>query len=203
MEKGTHSLSTKELHAILKSVIAPRPIAWISTLGRDKVPNLAPFSFFNVVSPSPPLVMVSILRKDGIMKDTARNIVDTKEAVVHIVPKDFGKKMVLSSDEVEPHIDEFEISDCHKIPAHAVKPSRIEGVPVALEVTLHTHQVIGENIADMFLLEVVHVAIENEAFKNLPHVDALARLGGLLYCDTKTTFEVDSKRNPEEFNPSL
>ena len=101
MELDIKDLSSDELYDILVDWVAPRPIAWVSTLSKEGVINLAPFSFFNVVCDQPPVLMLSISKKeDGTKKDTARNILDSGEFVVNFLEmrllKRLGKQQKIS-----------------------------------------------------------------------------------------------------------
>lgn len=116
-------------HTPLKALVAPRPIGWISTLDKNGVANLAPFSFFNLVSDRPPCVMFS----GGGPKDTWRNAQETGEFVCSLATWDLRYEMNASSAEVGPEIDEFTISRVTKAPSTLVKPPRVAESPVALE----------------------------------------------------------------------
>lgn len=82
-------LSPQEQYKILIGTVIPRPIAFVSTISKEGIVNLAPFSFYNIVSYQPTILSISILRKNGVMKDTARNILESGEAVVHSVSKNY------------------------------------------------------------------------------------------------------------------
>lgn len=123
--KNNHGLR----HTPLKALVAPRPIGWISTLDRDGVANLAPFSFFNLVSDRPPCVMFS----GGGPKDTWRNAEATGEFVCSLATWDLRWQMNASSAEVPPEVDEFAISRVTKAASTYVKPPRVAESPVSLE----------------------------------------------------------------------
>ena len=104
-------MSERENYKFLIGSIIPRPIAFITTQSEDGVVNAAPFSYFNIVSANPPMISVSVQRRDGMMKDTARNIMNTKEFVVHIV--DQGILRDVNETAAELDMDESEISRTH------------------------------------------------------------------------------------------
>src|SRR5438552_7631164 len=101
-------LHPRDAYRLLISIVVPRPIAWVSSVGADGTLNLAPFSFFNAVGGTPPTVMVSIGRRAGQPKDTLRNVQETGEFVVHIVERALAEAMNRTSGEYEYDVDEFE-----------------------------------------------------------------------------------------------
>ena len=123
--KNDHGLR----HTPLKALVGPRPIGWVSTIGKGGVVNLAPYSFFNLVSDVPPCVMFS----GGGPKDSWRNAQDTGEFVCSLATWDLRWEMNASSAEVPPDVDEFTISRVNPTPSRMVKPPRVKESPVALE----------------------------------------------------------------------
>ncbi|MCM2506043.1 flavin reductase family protein [Aureimonas altamirensis] len=119
-------------HSPIKAIIAPRPIGWISTLGPDGVANLAPYSFFNIVSEKPPILLFS---SEG-RKDTIRNIEATGEFVFNLATNGFADAMNVSSANWPPEADEFEKAGLAKLSSEAVAAPRVAGSPAALECKL-------------------------------------------------------------------
>lgn len=119
-------------HGPFTALIAPRPIAWLSTLNDEGCPNLAPYSFFNAVSGNPPMLGFA---SEG-MKDTLRNIVATGEFVVNLVSMDMAKAMNLTSAPLPPDEDEFVAAGLDYVPSETVRPFRVVGTPAALECKL-------------------------------------------------------------------
>jgi flavin reductase (DIM6/NTAB) family NADH-FMN oxidoreductase RutF len=115
-----------------KAVVAPRPIGWVSSLSRDGVPNLAPYSFFNAISEHPHYVVIG----SGGMKDSLTNIEATGEFVVNLAVYDLREKMNLSSARVAPDVDEFKLAGLTSAPSRFVKPPRVAESPAALECRL-------------------------------------------------------------------
>lgn len=130
------AVSHAELHRFMISVVVPRPIAWISSRGADGRRNLAPFSFFNAIASRPPLLVVSINERDGQPKDTLRNIRETREFVVNVVDEPLHARMVQTSGEWAPEVDEFALTGLTPVAAERVRAPRVEEAPVSLECVL-------------------------------------------------------------------
>jgi len=184
----------RDAYRLLISCLVPRPIAWVSTVDLGDRVNLAPFSFFGGVTTAPPLVMVSIGRRRGERKDTARNLLVSREAVVHICDRPLAESMVATSAEVEHGVDEFELAGLAKAPSVDVRPPRVADAAIALETRLERHMEIGDGPNDVFLLEVVRYHLRDDVLADgLPDpakLAAVGRLGGAWYCDTAAPFEV-------------
>lgn len=123
-------------YRLLISSVAPRPIAWISTRGRDGSINLAPFSFFQALSGTPPLVMVSIGQRKGAPKDTLRNIQDTGEFVINTITEALAPRMNLTSGEYGPEVDEFALAGLTAVASEVVAAPRVGESPLSLEARL-------------------------------------------------------------------
>ena len=128
-----NDLPARDAYRLLTSLVVPRPIAWLSTLGGDGTHNLAPFSFFNAVAGSPPTVMVSIGQRQGGPKDSLRNIQETGEFVVNLVGEEIVEAMNLTSGEYEYAVDEFTLAGLETAPSVEVRPPRVAGAAAALE----------------------------------------------------------------------
>lgn len=116
-------------HNPLKAIVAPRPIGWISTLSADGVANLAPYSFFNLVSETPDIVMFS---SHG-LKDTVRNVMATGEFVCNLPTLELMEAVNLSSKPIPPGESEFDLAELKRAPSRLVKPPRVAAAPCALE----------------------------------------------------------------------
>ncbi len=185
-----------------KAIIAPRPIAWVSTLSEGGVPNLAPFSFFNGVSDVPPIVMFSCAPPGpSLNKDTRANCLAAKEFVIHVVAYEMREAMNVSSGGYPADIDEFETAGLVKAPSTLVKPPRIADAPVAMECRLFDTLALpgpeGQPGYTVIYGEVVGVHIADTAIKDgkldLMAYNPLARLG---YHDYSTVFETFSLIRP-------
>ncbi len=131
-------------YKLLTSTITPRPIAWISTLGLNGVVNAAPFSFFNAMGHTPPTVAVGLV-KDGVRgwKDTARNILDTGEFVVNLVPEELAEAMNATSAGVGAEVSELGLAGLEAAKSVHIKPPRIAAAPVAFECVMLSSVVTG------------------------------------------------------------
>ncbi|KTS84009.1 flavin reductase domain-containing protein [Microbacterium testaceum] len=131
------ALTPYERYKLMASLVVPRPIAWVTTLGPTGIPNAAPFSMFAMVGEDPPLLMVSIDRlPDGARKDTAVNIDATGEFVVHLVDRPLVESMDATSVRHPPEVDELAERGIVTVPAASVRPPVIAEAPVALECEL-------------------------------------------------------------------
>lgn len=126
---------------ILASLVVPRPIAWVSTIGPEGTPNLAPFSFYNAVCDDPPLIMLSISkREDGRRKDTARNILYIGEFVVNLVSEELLKEVVITSESFPSEVSEFERAGLETADCHKIKAPRVARAKAWLECKLLKHE---------------------------------------------------------------
>jgi len=191
-------LSQKENYKLLIGSIIPRPIALVTTESDDNVLNIAPFSFFNVVSSYPPILSLAVQRVNGEMKDTARNIVQNKEAVVHIVDTDNVRDAnqtaaLLSHEESELERTNFETVDSVEVSVKGLKQSKVR-----FEVVLYDDIVIekdGQPISDLLLLEVKYYhfdeRIYNDGYINKEELNAVSRLAGNDYAEIGHTFTIE------------
>ena len=191
-------LSQKENYKLLIGSIIPRPIALVTTESDDNVLNIAPFSFFNVVSSDPPILSVAVQRVNGEMKDTARNIIQNKEAVVHIVDTDNvgdanQTAALLSHEESELERTNFETVDSVEVSVKGLKQSKVR-----FEAVLYDDIVIekdGQPISDLLLLEVKYYhfdeRIYNDGYINKEELNAVSRLAGNDYAEIGHTFTIE------------
>ncbi len=182
------TISAADAYALLTGCVVPRPIAFVSSLSRAGVANLAPFSFFNAGGGNPPsLVFSTVTSGAGRDKDTLHNVRETGEYVVHIVPWSLRERMNQASAEYPPEVDEFEAAGFTKAPSVRVKPWRAVECPIAMECRLfrilehgsgpyRANYVIGE-----VLLFHVAAAVLAGGRVDAAKLDAIARLGGPNY----------------------
>ena len=131
------SLTGSELYKLLAGSVLPRPIALVSSLSADGIPNLAPFSFFTIASADPPVLVVqNSLRGNRSRKDTIGNIEATREFVVNIVSEDYAAAMNLTAGEYGPEVDEFKVSGLTPVPSECVAPARVGEARVQMECRL-------------------------------------------------------------------
>lgn len=128
--KGDHGLP----HDPFKALVAPRPIAWISTLGKNGVANLAPYSAYNMVSNNPHMVMFS----GAMSQHSTKHAIETGEFVVNVVPKALAEQMNLTSTPIEEGKSEFELANLDQVACQFIKAPRVAASPVSLECTFHS-----------------------------------------------------------------
>jgi len=140
------ALDATQTYKLLIATVVPRAIGWISTLSKDGIPNLAPFSFFTVVGRRPPLLSISMQRKsDGVtLKDTLVNIRDTGEFVTNLVTVGTIDAMHRTAIELPPEKDEFDATGLEKAPSIVVKPPRVAVAPISMECVVHRIFTVGE-----------------------------------------------------------
>jgi len=194
MEIASSSLSFRDAYQLMISSIIPRPVAWISTIDPNGQHNVAPFSFFMGVGGKPPMLAVSVARRQDSHKDTARNIRDTGEFVVNICPSHLAEKMVLTSGEYPHEVNEFELAGLTPVPSHAIKPPGVGESPLRMECKLSEIVKPGDNPADLILGEIVHFHLDDDILENgLPSpskLDPIARLGGQNYASLTNVREI-------------
>jgi len=137
MEVDFATLTEYQRYKLMASLIVPRPIALVTTLGEGGVVNAAPFSMFNMLGEEPPIVMLSINRLEGGgLKDTAANIVRSREFVVHLSDEAIAEQMHRCGERLPAHESELARVGLHALPSRAVAPPRIAEAPVAFECNL-------------------------------------------------------------------
>lgn len=182
----------------LLSCVMPRPIAWVSTISADGVPNLAPFSFFNGVGSNPTAVIFSpCTRADGTLKDTILNLRAIPECVVNVVSYAVREPMNDSSYNYPPQIDEFAAVGLTPLPSRFVRPARVAQSPVHMECKLIQIVPVGTGplSANICIAEVLcfHIADEiclPDGTADVTKIDLVARLGGEGYSTIRDRFDL-------------
>jgi len=179
-----------------KALVAPRPIAWISSISKDDILNLAPYSFYNAFCDNPPIIGFSAQKG----KDSQRNIEQTKEFVCNIVSYQFRDQMNKTSASVGAEVSEFEFANIEKVASKLVKPPRVKGIAAAFEcVYLRTVPLTSldghEAGYDLILGQVVSIYINDDVITDDGRVDItryqpLARLGYKDYASVNEIFEL-------------
>ena len=186
MEIKTENLDPKHIYKLMTSVIVPRPIAWVSTVSREGIYNLAPFSYYAGVSSDPPLVIISVGSKEpGVKKDTWRNIEETGEFVINMVTRDLLEEMNISSLPFEYETDEFEKTGLTPAPSTYVKAPRVKESPVSIE--CRKYEIIEIGKMGLILGEILNFHIRDDILNEKGYVDItkleiIGRLGGANYC---------------------
>ena len=182
---------------VLTGVVVPRPIAFVSTMSKDGLINLAPYSFFNAVAYDPPTIVFSSSRHAGDKrKDTLAHIEETGEFVVNIVVDDIAEAMNRTAAEYPSEVSEFEIAGLTPAPSERVKPPRVAESPVNMECRLlqvvplgqgdHQHGLV---IGQIVLMHVRDDIIDGHRI-NHQRLKPTGRLAGSMYCHTSDVFEM-------------
>ena len=198
MELNASTARASAIYQHLIHVIAPRPIAWVSTISSAGKSNLAPFSFFTGVGSRPPSVLFCPAnRRDGGFKDTLRNIVDTREFVINVVPFRLAEAMNLSSAEVPPEESEFDLTGLATAASVVVKPLGVADSPVRMECELMQHLSLddGPGGANIVIGRIVHMHLDDAVLDPTGYADSvlmdlIGRLGGAFYCRTTERFDL-------------
>ena len=193
-------ISTQELHGYLLGAIGPRPIAFASTIDKKGRPNLSPYSFFNVFSANPPILIFSPARRvrDNTTKHTLANVETVKEVVINVVNFDMVQQMSLSSTEYPEGVNEFLKAGLTMVKSDLVQPFRVAESPVQFECKVTKIEPLGKEggAGNLIFSEVlkIHIdaAILNETGNIDPiMIDLVARMGGNWYARAnKGLFEV-------------
>jgi flavin reductase (DIM6/NTAB) family NADH-FMN oxidoreductase RutF len=196
------SIPTPQLHAYLLGAIGPRPIAFASTVDENGNPNLAPFSFFNVFSANPPILIFSPARsgRSNTTKDTYNNVKKVAEVVINVVNYDMVHQMSLASSPYPAGTDEFIKSGFTKIASETIKPFRVAESPVQFECKVNQVVELGTEggAGNLIICEVtkihIHEAVLDANGKIDQHkIDLVSRMGGNWYCraDKNSMFEIE------------
>lgn len=188
-------LSEKENYKFLIGSIIPRPIALISSLSKDNIFNVAPFSYFNIVTSDPPIVAVACQRKEGQLKDTTRNLLEKKEAVIHIVDAENVGEANKTAANLEADESEFDLTNFTRIDSDKVAVPALKESKIRFEVKLHHHvPVVDEGVekADLLLLKIEQYHIADEIYSQ-GRIDpnglaAVSRLAGHDYAEIGRQF---------------
>lgn len=194
-------LPIPQLHGYLLGAVGPRPIAFASTIDENGVPNLAPFSFFNVFSANPPIMVFSPARsgRTNTTKDTYNNVKKNMEVVINVVTYDIVHQMSLASSPYEAGIDEFEKAGFTKLESDIVKPFRVAESPIHFECKVNDVIELGDGggAGNLVICEVVKIHINEDVIGEDGKIDQLkidlvSRMGGNWYCraDTNSMFEI-------------
>jgi flavin reductase (DIM6/NTAB) family NADH-FMN oxidoreductase RutF len=188
----------QNVYKLLIGAVVPRPIAFVSTLSRDGIPNLAPFSFFTAVSANPPVVCFCPVRRPGSnpYKDTLSNILATREFVVNVVSEEFAEKMNACSADFPPEVDEFEASGLTPIASDLVKPPRVAESHIHMECKLYLTIEFGElpGSGNLVLGEVVRFHVDDQYFDDFKidpdKLRPIGRMAGATYTRTTDWFDM-------------
>lgn len=195
-------LAIRDLHSVLLSTITPRPIALASTVDAEGKVNLSPFSFFNVFSANPPILIFSPARRvrDNSTKDTLDNVLETNEVCINMVNSAIVHQVSLASTEYDKGVNEFVKSGLNETPSLKIKPPRVTESPVSMECIVKEVKSLGDEggAGNLVIAEVVMIHVDDSVFTpdgkiDPVKLDPVARMGDNWYAgvSSDTVFEVE------------
>jgi len=191
--------SERDNYKLLIGCVIPRPIAFVTTLSQEGVLNAAPFSYFSIVSSSPPLLSVSVQRRNGVMKDTARNAAGRGELVIHIVDEASVEAVNMTAASLPSDESEAALAGLSPIASEIVAVPGIAGAKVRMECVLERSLPLGGSetapAADLLIARVVRFHIANELIDDNGHIDPnrlnpVSRLAGTSYATLGRQFSI-------------
>lgn len=191
------TLNNKEMYKFLIGGVAPRPIAWAGTRSKDGFNNLAPFSFYNAFSSTPPIVGFSTIpRLDGRKKDTLQNVIDNKCFTLSAVSHRLVTEMSKSAALLEPEEDEFSYAGLEPAEAQTINAPYVKDALLVFECELN--QVISfgdvEGSGNLILGQIKHININDDIYEdgyvNFEKLDPVGRLAGNWYATIRDKFEL-------------
>ena len=187
----------KDCHDLLVGAVLPRPIAFVSTIGANGVNNLAPFSYFTVLSSKPPILGFGIgSKRDGGKKDTLENLEFSGDFVINVVTENLVEAMNQTSGDYPPEVDEFQVAGLTPGKSDLVQSPRVTESPINIECRLKQILQFGDapRINRFVVGEVVRIHIKKELLEgNITRAErlkAIGRMGGDFYCRTQDLFEM-------------
>lgn len=201
MELDPDQMEQKSIYKLLTGIIIPRPIGWISSISKEGIFNLAPFSFFNAVGDDPPHVMFSTSRGNNTNKDTLTNVLDTKQFVVNMVTEALAEQMNSTAQPIPAHESEFDFANLTPIPSLKIKPPRVKESLITMECELVHHYTLEQHKfggATIMIGKIVMFHVDEKVWLddykiNLDTYKPIARLAGAHYAKMGELFSI--KRN--------
>lgn len=195
------NLTQEQAYKFLSGSIIPRPIAWVTTYNSDEtVLNAAPFSFFNAAAAKLPLVTLAILRENDLPKDTAKNLLASKELVIQLINDALVEKMNQTAASLDSSQSEVLANELATVPSQTVRVPGIKDAPVRLEGRLHQYVPINDHqgriISDLFIIEITDfyfhpTVFDPEKAHILPNtLQPIARLAGQTYAHLDHFFDL-------------
>jgi flavin reductase (DIM6/NTAB) family NADH-FMN oxidoreductase RutF len=193
-------------YKLLIGSVLPRPIAFVTSMNQRGVVNAAPFSFFTVMSDDPPMVSITCMRKPGnLPKDTARNIAETGEYVIHVVDGENVRQVNQTSTDFPPDVSEVEAVGFDLLPSEKVRVPRIAQTKIQMECRLHQILPMGGTVgapnADVVIGEVVMFHIDDALYEagriDTARLDPVGRLAGVTYGKVGETFSLPRQKYEE------
>lgn len=209
MELNRSETPLASFYKVIVGSVVPRPIAWVSTINSAGVPNLAPYSFFNVVCQNPPTILFcpGVRNTDGQLKDSFSNVRDNQEFVVNIVSEELAEAMNKTATEFPPEVDEFEYAGLTVAPSKVISAPRVAESPVSFECKVSQIIDVGDGSLGsgwVVLGEVVHIHVSDEVLLpnfriDLDKLKPIGRLSGPRYSRSTDRFEL--KREASQVLP--
>lgn len=205
-------LDRRARNGLMNGLVAPRPIAWVSSIGPDGSRNLAPFSFFGAFSFDPPTIGIGPGSRQGVNKDTLRNVKASGEMVINLVDRRLAEIANACSAEFGPDVDEWELSGLEGLPSETVEPLRVAIAPVSLECRVRQVLELGTAEAasnNLVVAWITRIHVRDDAMDGMTplpdRLDLVARLGGDWWCTTRDRFVLPrpGSREPEEVRREL
>ncbi|MEI4830974.1 flavin reductase family protein [Bacillus sp. FJAT-53711] len=188
----------RENYKFLIGSIIPRPIAFVTTISKEHILNGAPFSYFNIVSSNPPMISLAIQRSEGRQKDTAKNILDSKEFVVHIVDEQNVERVNKTAANLPPTQSEIELASFTPIASEKISVPGIQEAKVRMECVLEHSLELGDSDSprcDLIIGKVVQFHVENEIYEkgriDPKGLGAVSRLAGHNYAKIGEIFSIE------------
>lgn len=189
--------TVQQMQALLSSAVAPRPIAFASTIDAEGNPNLSPFSFYNIFSSNPPILIFSPARRvrDNTTKHTLQNVQDVPEVVINVVHYGMIQQMSLSSTEYAKGVNEFDKSGLTMLKSELVRPFRVAESPIQMECKVIEIKPLGQDkgAGNLVICKVLKLHVSDEVLNikgeiNQEKLDLVARGGGSYYIRAKDGF---------------
>lgn len=192
------TLTEKENYKLLTGGVIPRPIAFVTTLSSDKVLNGAPFSYFNIVAADPPMLSVSVQRTEGILKDTARNIIESKQFVVHVVDQQNVAPINQTAARLAPDQSEIDAAQLTPVASSKIDVPGIQEAKIRFECVLERAIELGDDsgpTCDLIIGKIVQYHIQEDIYDH-GRIDprklaAVSRLAGANYATIGELFAIE------------
>ena len=198
------TLTREQVNGLIVGLIAPRPIAWVSTIAADGSRNLAPFSFFNAFSFSPPVVAIGPGARRGVEKDSLQNIRSTREFTISLVTEDLAERANRSGGDFPSAVDEWNLAGVTPGPTADVRPARVAESPASFECRVKQIVDLGSELERSNALViglVTRIWVDDEVLEGfVPQPDRLrlvARMGEDAWCKTTDRFDLVRPRGVE------